>query len=279
MKRTPLSALTTVCFAFILALPLLLTPVAVQAEITSIADAINKSGRQRMLTQRILSAYYQIGTRVNLTNSKQQLSDAVALFESQLNELKTYANSAEMVARQRERDVLLDSALAQVSRLWAPVKAIVSEEVVRSRAEELRSLNEDLLKASHAVVLGLQTLSDSESGRLVNIAGRQRMLSQRLSSLYILKSWGFTDPEYDAAYTLAIKEYRAALDELKSAPINTRKIKYALADVEKYFQMFENSDSTKVSTPSIIRRSAEKLLQEMNDVTMLYQIESEKLQK
>ncbi|MCW8826899.1 MAG: hypothetical protein OQK78_10815, partial [Gammaproteobacteria bacterium] len=77
-------------------------------------------------------------------------------------------------------------------------------------------------------------------------------------------------------YVEAIKEYRAALDELKSSPINTRKIKSSLLDAEKYFKMFEGSNSLKVSAPSMIRRSAAKMLTIMNDVTLLYQKESEK---
>ncbi len=277
MKRSPLSAFAAVWFAFFLAIPPLLVPSIAQAEITGFADAINKSGRQRMLSQRILSAYYQIGKKINLTKSKKQLTDAVSLFESQLNELKAYAVSGKVLARQSEHNIDVDSALKKVSRVWIPVKDIVTQEVARSRAEELRELSEELLKASHNVVLLLQKLSGSASGRLVNIAGRQRMLSQRLSSLYILKSWGFENPKYEKAYLLAIKEYRSALDELKSASINTRKIKNSLIDVERYFKMFENSNSMKVSAPSMIRRSAAKMLTMMNDVTMLYQLEAEKL--
>jgi len=279
MKRAPRPTLAIIWLALFLALPPLLTPSAAQAEITSIADAINKSGRQRMLSQRILSTYCQVGKKVNLTKSKKQLNDAISLFESQLNELKSYTMSTEIINKQKDLEINIDGALMKVTRLWVPVKMIVSQEVWRSRAEELQALSENLLKASHAVVLLLQELSGSESGRLVNIAGRQRMLSQRLSSLYILKSWGFNNPDYESAYLKAIKEYRAALDELKSASINTRKIKRSLIDAEKYFKMFENSNSMTVSAPSMLRRSAAKMLTIMNNVTMLYQVESEKLQK
>lgn len=279
MKRAPLSALAAVWITFSLILPLLLTPSIAQAEISSIADAINKSGRQRMLSQRILSTYFQVGKKINLTKSKKQLKDAISLFESQLNELNAYALKSELVVRQKELEIDIDGALKRVSRLWGPVKTIVTQEVVRTRAEELRALSEGLLRASHQVVLLLQNLSGTESGRLVNIAGRQRMLSQRLSSLYILQSWGFANVVYQNAYRLSIKEYRSALDELKSAPINTRKIKNSLFDVERYFKMFENSNSMQVSAPSMLRRAAAKMLTMMNDITMLYQIEAEKSEK
>ena len=279
MKQSILPTFTIIWLALFLAIPTLLVPTTAQAEITSIADAINKSGRQRMLSQRILSTYYQVGKKINLTKSQKQLAAAISLFESQLNELKAYSTTTAVINRQRELEIDLGNALQRVFRLWDPVKEIVTKQIERSKAEELRELSEKLLKASHAVVLLLQELSGTESGRLVNIAGRQRMLSQRLSSLYILQSWGFSNPTYEKAYLVAIKEYRLALDELKNSSINTRKIARYLLNAEKYFKMFEHSNSMKVSAPSMLRRSAAKMLKVMNDVTMLYQIESEKLQQ
>ena len=50
------------------------------AEITSISSAINKAGRQRMLTQRMLKAYTMIGISVQKEEAEKQLSSAIALF-------------------------------------------------------------------------------------------------------------------------------------------------------------------------------------------------------
>ena len=67
---------------------LLTLPVA--AEITSISSAINKAGRQRMLTQRMVKSYSMIGISVQYVAANEQLSKAIDLFELQLSELKAY---------------------------------------------------------------------------------------------------------------------------------------------------------------------------------------------
>lgn len=57
-------------------------------------SAINKAGRQRMLTQRITKAWMLIGQDVATEQAQKQLDSGVALFESQLEELEAYAPNA-----------------------------------------------------------------------------------------------------------------------------------------------------------------------------------------
>ena len=45
------------------------------------AEAINVSGRQRMLSQRMMKNYLMIGSDVKTTEAQAQLDAAVALFE------------------------------------------------------------------------------------------------------------------------------------------------------------------------------------------------------
>ncbi|MDH3355724.1 MAG: type IV pili methyl-accepting chemotaxis transducer N-terminal domain-containing protein, partial [Chromatiales bacterium] len=68
--------------SLLLSTPLLLSSTEAVAKISSISDAINKSGRQRMLTQRILSSYYQVGKMISPTKSKKQLKDAIQQFSA-----------------------------------------------------------------------------------------------------------------------------------------------------------------------------------------------------
>ena len=61
------------------------------AQINDINSAINKAGRQRMLSQRMAKAYFQIGQGVDVERSKKILDTSVATFDRQLVELKNYA--------------------------------------------------------------------------------------------------------------------------------------------------------------------------------------------
>ncbi len=150
-------------------------------------EAINKAGRQRMLSQRIVKSYTQMGQDVRYRVAEKQLKAAILLFEAQMAELKKFNKDAET-----------QRALALTEKLWVPVKASVQSKVVKKSAKELRNNAEKLLISAHQVVLMFEDQAGTDQGRLVNIAGRQRMLSQRMGNLYMLQSWGFTDEIYKA---------------------------------------------------------------------------------
>ncbi|MCB1857763.1 MAG: type IV pili methyl-accepting chemotaxis transducer N-terminal domain-containing protein [Gammaproteobacteria bacterium] len=239
-----------------------LTPVAVLGAMEmSMGEAINKAGRQRMLTQRIVKAYCQMGQDVRFLVARDQLRQSVTLFQAQLEQLKSFTEHGDVQA-----------ALGQVDRLWRPVKAIVDADVIKGRAEPLRAHAEALLAASHRVVVLLEESFERSEGHLVNISGRQRMLTQRLGNLYMLLSWGFEKPEYRADYEQALGEFQDAMRELLAAPQNTREIAEGLRQVSRKWELFRMSDQMgdKVYVPGLVIRMLDSILEQMNDITGMY---------
>jgi len=257
MKKT----LKTSVYLFLFSFCLLLTDIA-SAEISSMPSAINKAGRQRMLTQRIVATYCQIGLDIKTQKSREQLKKSIKLFDEQLSELKSFRPEGK-----------INQQLMRVEKLWKPFKKIATLGVKRENAEELWLLAEDTLRASQRVVIMLEDESQTHFHRLVNISGRQRMLSQRMSSLYMMQVWKFTSNEYTDNYSIAINEFKGALFELMKSKHNTDDINHQLKKVKREFGMLERSLKQKEGEfiPLLVKLSADKLLTNMDEITHKYE--------
>ena len=240
----------------------MLSPHIAYAEsISNMGDAINQAGRQRMLTQRMLKNYALIGQSIRGRSAQKHLDDAITLFDQQLTNLKRYSND----------DNTLE-LLANVTSQWGPIKIEFQQAPQKEKALALRNKNDALLAATHQVVIALERQSPTKTGQLVNIAGRQRMLSQRMAASYALMAWGF-EAEINPIYQQAYDEFNSALGYLSSNPTNSSAISSSLADVRQQFRRFTMTSQAageQVYVPGLIDRSAEKILDRMNEVTRLY---------
>lgn len=227
-----------------------------------LAQAINMSGRQRMLTQRIVKAYLQVGQGITPEVSRRQLNDAVLLFEAQLADLKKFA-----------LDKRSEPSFARLEKWWRPFKSAALGNVDRGGAERLLAMDDELVGAAHELTVELQNRSASPAGRLVNISGRQRMLSQRLAKYYLLRAWGLESPAVSREIGSARTEFDGALATLRSAPDNTAEIRRELDAVALQWEWFQNALALEgaASYGLIVVNAAEAILNSMEVVTGLYE--------
>ena len=244
---------------------LLLAPAVALPQVVDINDAINKAGRQRMLSQRVAKSYMALGLKVPGEIDK-ILTASMALFDRQLVELKAFAPTPEIKATYTS----LESA-------WGEYKtALVGTAPAKPGAEQVLALSAKVLQLANQGTVQFEGHSGKPVGRLVNIAGRQRMLSQRMAALYLSASWGVQATASAGEMGKARDEFLKAHEILKSAPEATAAIKSELQLAEIQFGFFDSALRTlrpgtaDQQAQANVFTTSERILQVMDGVTGMY---------
>jgi nitrate/nitrite-specific signal transduction histidine kinase len=254
-----------VLFGLLLALLLSVPGGEALAQITDLNVAINKAGRQRMLSQRMAKAYFQIGQQVDVERSKKILDSSISTFDRQLVELKNFAPTPE-----------IKETYLKLEQSWLAYKdLLVGATPSQPNGRKVLDLSEQVLGLAHQGTVQLEKKSGSTAGRLVNISGRQRMLSQRMAKFYQAIAWGVGNDNSPAELEKARKEFAAAHQELASAPSNTPQIKDSLELVKQQWMFFENALNQKAGPDkrpqTAVATTSERILEEMETVVAQYE--------
>jgi len=258
MQRRTLMSVAT-AGALSLALP-------ARAQVVDLSDAINKAGRQRMLSQRMGKAWLALLQNVEKTSAQLVLDKSMALFDRQLTELKGYAPTPDV-----------QSTYSKLETAWIDYKgALVGKAPSRSGATTLLQLDAKVLALAHQGTVQFEAALAKPVGKLVNVAGRQRMLTQRMAKFYLAATLPVDASVAATEIGKARNEFITAMALLRNAPEATLRIKdeLLLADAQWIFfdmalqQLQEGAQRPKPMSDIYV--SSENLLAVMDRVTGMY---------
>ena len=236
-------------------------PVQAQAQ-PAMATAINRMGRFRALSQRIAKVYCQLHLSVETKLAGQVLETARKLVRTGFDDLAKSPLPADMAG-----------PLADVRKLYEELESKLALPPTRESVSAVAAQADKLLAAANAATVALEKQAKISTGNLVNTAGSQRYLSQRLAKSYFLSAAGLGDKGLRDQMAADKAEFKKNLATLTAATVNTAAIRNELLMGEQQWIFFNAALEREPDTRGLhaVATSSENLLEVMNNLTVQYE--------
>jgi len=182
------------------------------------AEGVNRAGQLRMLSQRLVKLYLLRLAEVQTRAQESLLDDSIQRVDANIALLgKTLSAPT------------FGDLLAQVEATWQRLKPALKGKPAAAQVAPVDELAERLLQEAERLTSGLESAGSAPPLKVLNMAGRQRMLSQRFAkcALMDLDATART-PVGEAAMTAAQRDFEAGLAFLNGLPLSTPEIRHTL---------------------------------------------------
>jgi hypothetical protein len=246
---------------------------------------VNLSGKQRMLTQKMTKEVLLISLGINIEENKKNLEASMHLFDQILLGLKKGDDSLKLT---KTSDTETLSQLDKVSTLWKTFKSNLNlfkiDNKNKQLLENITKENLPLLSTMDKAVSLYVANSGSDLNDLaivINLSGKQRMLTQKMAKEFLLIAKGLNIPENQESLDITAKQFEMVLQGLKKGDkalalpeTKDKNIQTQLKKVsqvwKKFYKVLDSSDKEEKVLQEVEKLSL-VVLTEMNKAVKMYE--------
>lgn len=262
---------------------------------------LNLSGKQRMLTQKMSKEVMLIALGIEAEGNLKNLAATSSLFDKTLKGLRNGDQSLGLPATEKRRIL---KQLDKIDTIWATFYPVIqqvtdSKSVSTDQIKSVASQNLPLLKEMNKAV-GLYEKDAKKNGleaapglaATINLAGKQRMLTQKMSKELFLIALGYEVEQNKLnlleTYTLFDRTLKGLVsgDETLGLPGTKQqnivgqldKVKALWADFMPIMEAASDYKTTQIDAAMLSKVAATNLplLSEMNKAVKMYELEAAK---
>ncbi|HEY6511664.1 MAG TPA: type IV pili methyl-accepting chemotaxis transducer N-terminal domain-containing protein [Burkholderiaceae bacterium] len=181
------------------------------------AEAVNRAGQLRMLSQRLVRVFAQRLARVGVRRAAECQDESLQRMRENIARLQALLPEA-----------LRHAALTPVVQAWQALQTVIEGRLHAAAVTLADECAEVLLQAAEHLTRALEVAGGRRVLHVVNQSGRQRMLAQRVAKLAMV---ALATDRAPAAQPLnaAVDAFEATLNELERAPLSSELIRSSLA--------------------------------------------------
>jgi len=227
------------------------------------AEAINRAGQLRMLSQRLVKLQLLAALGVDPAGAKALHQASIARLVQNLNMLAGLLSSA-----------TFGDLLASTTDAWTDLEHALSGGASSQGAQAIDAAAETLLAAAEQLTAALESASPVARTRVINLSGRQRMLSQRYAKLALLHAVANEPQRASLAIELSgvARNFEEALQELRLSPLTGALGLEILKSAERSWTQLVDAKAAPLMEPLVaIARCSEELLEQFDRMTEDYE--------
>ena len=224
------------------------------------SNSINTINHQKVLTQEILKEYSFKGMGNNFSDSKDKLSNKLKAYNRVSKELSKIFSDKES-----------KKYIKASNKIWSDIEIVFKSKALKSEVLMLQKKTDKILNELSKLMKIALSKNNASRDSMVNISGYQAVIIERMSALYMMKTWGINDPKFNFKMRESITFFNNSLNKLIDSPKTDEENQKTIKLIMRHFKFFEIMNASKTKyIPTLIYAKTNKIHKYIDKITQRY---------